>query len=390
MTNKIWNRLKQGLLLTGVLLGCSVLNTPRSLAADVITVRYGLFTQSVPIADLHQYAETGKASIALQDFLRYLSRADQIALRSALQAQIPVDLIALDRVLHGAIGQQFLTQLAQADDRQDTAGVQALRAALVLGIKSGELNILSVLEAYPNSRLTINLPKALQVLAESLPRPPQDQLPKILAWQTLVEYQATLSRERQYQGCLFGDSISSGLGNSLGTNRFNFAIGGMSTVSLVEQLQTLVSQQVQCQTVIIAIGTNDAWYHINDEQFKQNMLQIVALVRSLSAKRIYVLPAFYSTVAASQNPELAGSIRRVDEINTLLRDVAAQQQLAVEETALEPLFEQKALKESLTIDGVHLNEAGKAIYRAILLKLLVNSAHGNLNELSRAAAELKG
>ena len=374
MTNRIWNRLKQGLVLTGVLLGCQGLNIPRSLAAEVITVRYGLFTQSVSIADLHQYAETGKASIALQDFLRYLSRADQAALRSALQTEIPVNLVAIDHVLHTAIGQQFLTQLAQADDRQDPAGVQALRAALVLGIKADKLNLLSVLEAYPNSRLTINLPKALQVLAESMPHPPQDQLPKILAWQTLVEYQATLSQGRQYQGCLFGDSISSGLGNSLGTNRFNFAIGGMSTVSLVTQLQTLVSQQVQCQTVIIAIGTNDAWYHMNDEQFKQNVTRIVALVRSLSANHIYILPAFYSIVAASQNPELAGSIRRVDEINTLLRNVAAQQQIAVEETALEPLFEQKALKESLTIDGVHLNEAGKTIYRAILLKLLADPA----------------
>ncbi len=362
----------QGLTLMNLLFGCQILSAPGTLAAEVITVRYGLFTQSVPIADLRQYAETGKASIALQDFLRYVNQADRIALRSALQTSIPVDLIALDRVLNATTGKRFLTQLAEADDRQDTAGVQALRAALILGIKSGEINVLNALEAYPNPRLTINLPKALQVLAQSTPQPPHDRLPMIPAWQTLVEYQAVVSQGRQYQGCLFGDSISSALGNSFGEDRFNFAIGGMSTVSLIEQLQTLVAQQVQCQTVIVAIGTNDAWYQMNDQQFKQNVTRIVTLVRSLSAKHIYVLPAFYSTVAASQNPELAGSIQRVDQINTLLRNVAAQQQILFEGNVLEPLFEQKALKESLTIDGVHLNEAGKTIYRAILLKLLAN------------------
>lgn len=372
MTNEIWNRLKQGLTLMGILLGCQLLKAPCSLAAEVITVRYGLFDQSVSIADLRHYAKTGNASISLQDFLRYIKREDQIALRDALQTSIPVNLIALDRVLNATTGKRFLTQLAQADDRQDAAGVQALRAALILGIKSDEINVLDALEAYPNPRLTINLPKALQVLADSVPYPPYDRLPTTPAWQTLVEYQAIVSQGQHYQGCLFGDSISSGLGNSLGESRFNFAIGGMSSVSLVEQLQTLVTQRVQCQTVVVAIGTNDAWYQINDEQFKQNMTQIVALVRSLSAKHIVVLPAFYSTVAASQNSKLAGSIARVNEINTLLRDVVIQQQIPLKGTVLEPLFEQKALKSSLTTDGVHLNEAGKTIYRSILLKLLAD------------------
>jgi len=371
MAKNFWNRLQQRVTLTGVLLVCQVLTARPSSAAEAIMVRYGLFTQSVSIADLHQYAETGTASIALQNFLRYLKREEQTALRSALQTEIPVKLVALDRVLNAPTGQQFLAQIARADDRQDQAGVQALRAALILGTKRGErLSILSALEAYPNPRLTINLPKALQVLAASMPHPPDDQLSKIPAWQTLVEYQEIVSQGQQYQGCLFGDSISSGLGNSLGEHRFNFAIGGMSSVSLVEQLQRLVARQVRCQTVVLAIGTNDAWYHIDKEPFKQNMTQIVTLVRSLSAKHVYVLPAFYSTVAASQKPELAGSLQRVEEINTWLRDVADEQHVPLEVTALKPLFEQKVLKESFTTDGVHLNATGREIYRNVLLQLL--------------------
>ena len=365
-----WNRLTQFFMLAGAIVGCQVITAPPSLAAQEITVRYGLFTQSVAIGDLRHYAETGKVSIALQNFLRYLKRDEQTALQSALKTQIPVNLVALDRVLNATTGKRFLAQVAQADDRRDLAGVQALRAALILGIKSGEITILDALEAYPNPRLTINLPHALQVLSESMPQPPHDRLPMIPAWQTLVAYQAIVSEGQHYQGCLFGDSISSALGNSIGERRFNFAIGGMSSVSLIEQLQTLVTQKVRCQTVIVAIGTNDAWYQIDDEPFKQNMTQILTLVRSLSAEQIYVLPAFYSTVAASHNPELAGSIQRVDEINKLLKDVTIAQHVPIESTILDSLFEKKALKESLTIDGVHLNATGQAIYRKVLLQLL--------------------
>ncbi len=365
-----WNHLKQVFALAGVLLSCQVLRAAPSLAAEEVAVRFGLFTQAVSISDLQQYAETGRATIALRDFLRYLKRSDQTALRQALQTQIPVSLVALDRVLNAPVGERFLTQLAQSDDRQDAAGVQALRAALILGIKSNKISLLSVLAAYPNHRVTINISEALRVLAESTPHPPQDQLPKIPAWQTLVAYQSTVSQEQQYQGCLFGDSISSELGNSFGERRFNFAIGGMSTVSLIDQLQTLIDRRVRCQTVVIAIGTNDAWYQISDQQFKQNMTQVIALARSLSAQRIYVLPAFYSTIAASQNPELAGSIERINQINTVLKAVTAEQQVPLEATVLSPLFEQQALKESLTTDGVHLNAAGQALYQTILSRFL--------------------
>ena len=97
--------------------------------------------------------------------------------------------------------------------------------------------------------------------------------------------QVNSTQNKNYDACLFGDSISSGLGNGFGERRFNFAIGGMSSVSLIEQLQTLVAHQVRCQTVIVAIGTNDAWYQISDRQFQQNMTRILALARSLSHSR---------------------------------------------------------------------------------------------------------
>jgi len=197
-----------------------------------------------------------------------------------------------------------------------------------------------------------------------------DTLQTNLHWQQSVAAQVTASQNHQYQGCLFGDSISSMLSNSLGEQTFNFAVSQMSSVSLVAQLRQLTDRekgQLQCQTIVIAIGTNDAWYTISDDRFTQNLREAIGLARSLQPVQIILLPAFYSTVAVSHQPQLAGSIARVDAINHLIQQVAEQENIPV--GGIQALFAGKALQENLTIDGIHLNEAGLEIYRQALVEL---------------------
>ena len=170
--------------------------------------------------------------------------------------------------------------------------------------------------------------------------------------------------------CLFGDSISSGLAGSLGAGVSNYAVGGLHTASLIRQLQGLAARPVRCPTAIIAIGTNDAMLPISDQQFQANLSRILALVRGLGAERIHLLPAFYSTVAASQRPTMAGPIWRVEQINGLIAAVGGQEKVPVQAAVIQPLFEGAALRLSYTQDGVHLNQAGKAVYRSGLLGLL--------------------
>lgn len=203
--------------------------------------------------------------------------------------------------------------------------------------------------------------------------PKVDKLPSVDWWRSKVRSQITASVGKQYGGCVFGDSISSTLGNTLGQANYNFAMGGMSTVSLLEQLKQLKASNIQCRKAVIAIGTNDAMYSISDRDFKNNLRQIVTLTRGLGASEITLLPAFYSTVEASQNPNVAGTIERVDEISDLIRQVAADQDVKIRGDEIQALFRDRSLREDLTIDGVHLNDSGKTIYRRVLLGIF-NSA----------------
>lgn len=201
-----------------------------------------------------------------------------------------------------------------------------------------------------------------------------DKLGDLAWWRSKVKDQAQSSQRKQYKGCLFGDSISSGLGNTLGKDAANFAMGGLSTVSLLEQLKTLKAANVQCQNVMIAIGTNDAWYAIRNDEFVSNLEQIILLTRSMGASQVTLTPAFYSTLEASRNPNVAGTIERVEEINALIRQVADVEGVAIVDQGLEPLFDDRSLKAGLTSDGVHLNEDGKKIYKKVVVKVLdINS-----------------
>lgn len=214
------------------------------------------------------------------------------------------------------------------------------------------------------------LGKLSLVLAAHPIKVSKDSLASKAWWKDEVKYQTILSQDKKYAACLFGDSISSQLGNTLGNDTFNFAMPGLSTISLVEQLKFLKSAHVKCDQAIIAIGTNDANYGISNQEFTNNLKKIIFSVQEMNSLRVILIPAFYSTIAASREPSMAGPIKRVDEINSLIRRVAESESILISGEGIQPLFSGKALKEKLTNDGVHLNAEGRKIYRQALLKII--------------------
>jgi lysophospholipase L1-like esterase len=207
-------------------------------------------------------------------------------------------------------------------------------------------------------------------LTVALQAPRPDNLSTLPWWTAQITLQAQQNKGQRYAACLFGDSISSGLGQTLGANIVNFGTGGLSTVSLTTQLEILKKADVRCDRAVIAIGTNDAMYIISDTQFVINLRKALDSVRSMGAQEIILVPAFYSTLAASENPMAAGPLSRVDEINRLIDQVGDEQGIPVISDGLNALYEGNELREDLTFDGVHLNENGKTIYRDFLKRIL--------------------
>lgn len=348
-----------------------------SLAAEKVTVRYGLFEQSIPVADIRNYDETQKVSADLQSFLDYLSVKEKQKFQEALQVKMSLDIVALDKLVNTGMGKQILSFASVAIARRDQASIQALRSALIIGAKSPEgLGITSFLEAYPSNQLVIDASKIKKLVgmanssASSADAPPKDDVSSSPLGKVALQYQTLAAQDKQFSGCLFGDSISAGLGNTLGSGTFNFGLNGLSTISLLEQLKSLIPTKVKCEKAIIAIGGNDALYKISDELFSKNLQEAIALLRTMATKEIFLIPAFYSTVAASSDPKVAAPRSRVEQINVLINQVAETEKVPVAAAGLAPLYENNVLKENLTSDGDHLNAEGLKIYRQALLQIL--------------------
>jgi lysophospholipase L1-like esterase len=200
-----------------------------------------------------------------------------------------------------------------------------------------------------------------------------DNLTLSWLWRPTLQQQIQLSQGHTARGSLFGDSISQGI--QFGEGTFNFALGGLSSISLVEQLKIFQSANPQCSYAIIAIGTNDAMYGTSDQAFVQNLEKAIALVRAMGAVRITLIAAFYATLSASQNSWLAGPNERIKEINHLIQQVAYSEQVEFVIDELQPLFDEDTLHLNVTHDGVHLNHHGQAILQQVIMDLLQTAPH---------------
>ncbi len=356
-------------------LGFFLLSSSPSLAAKLIVARYGFFERTLNVSDIRHFAETKETSNDLEFFLSYLEPKQRQQFQDMLQIKMSLDIAALDKLVDTEAGQKLLRWFSQITVRNDQAGITALQAAGILGASSKEgLGIITFLEAYPSERIVFDLSKSSQLIDDltnlSNSNPPQDNLISSPVWDGQIQYQILATQNKQYSGCLFGDSVSAELGNTLGKGNYNFGLGGVSTISLVDQIQRLIPHQVKCQKAIIAIGGNDAWYNLSDELFTQKLQQAIALVRNMGTQKIYLIPAFYSTLAASLDPTVSAPLPKVEHINALINQIAAKEQIPVEENGIASLYENHVLKSNLTSDGDHLNEAGITIYRAALLEIL--------------------
>ncbi|BAY73694.1 hypothetical protein NIES25_01020 [Nostoc linckia NIES-25] len=158
-----WDLKKLGSFLCAIALTQFSTNTCAK-AADTVVVRFGLFTESITLGELQKAAKTGELPRSLQPYTKRLSQEQREFFLGALNTNLPLNVVTINRLLNTQIGTSILNDLATALAREDKAGVQALRAGLVLGSNApGGLSILSFIAAYPSKRLEINVPQAFKV-----------------------------------------------------------------------------------------------------------------------------------------------------------------------------------------------------------------------------------
>jgi predicted dienelactone hydrolase len=150
----------------GVMLG---VRPPPTLAAERLTISYGLLERSVSLESLANYASAGSLDDDLYVYTRYVKPEQRELLRRSLSLKSDLSPVAVSQFLYSPQGRILLERLGQViqPESRDN-GLYAIRAALILAASDPVqgLTPLNVLRHFPTRGIRIDLQKSLTITAE--------------------------------------------------------------------------------------------------------------------------------------------------------------------------------------------------------------------------------
>lgn len=134
----------------------TVLYSTASLAAEKVVLKYGIFQESISVAELSSFAETGDPSPTLAAYMKLANKKPE-EIRDALTKQVKVSPVVLDRALNNFVGERLLDEVGRTvHTSTDTANRQALRSALVLSASDdSKISLIEAIQKYPTQEVEV-------------------------------------------------------------------------------------------------------------------------------------------------------------------------------------------------------------------------------------------
>lgn len=145
-----------------IALGCGVA-TP-GFAAERLTLRLGPIEQSVAIADLEHFAETGEIRPGLKLYSPALTPSVRKALSDRLELDPKRGEEIVDELLSSPAGKKMLETLKVA---VPNSSVEQLQAAVILAAEQANgLSVIDILKAFPAQTITIDVTAAATIASQ--------------------------------------------------------------------------------------------------------------------------------------------------------------------------------------------------------------------------------
>ena len=137
-------------------------NVSKAKAAEEIKIVYSLFSRTIKVNSLKQFAEEGDSTRKLKRILKATGSTDK-EIRSILNKDFEIPITIASKLVYSEVGNVFLTRLSsiihpsKADDER--TGVLALRASVIQGIKlgNGKINLIRFFEGYPTKTVILDV-----------------------------------------------------------------------------------------------------------------------------------------------------------------------------------------------------------------------------------------
>lgn len=172
---------------------CTSLGIPSAEAAQTITIRFGPYEQSIKIADLEEFANTGKLPLSLQALSPVLPKET----RNILQKRLEIDPQAADNftdeLQKTSFGKQFITSLRTA---LPGSSIESIQGAISLALRQvNGLSVVGFLQAYPQENVTIDATQAISLAVRFNPNRLQSKaFGSLLARELYVKNDSSIDR----------------------------------------------------------------------------------------------------------------------------------------------------------------------------------------------------
>ncbi len=139
-----------------------IFNVSKANSAEEIKIIYSIFSRTIEVNSLKEYANNVNSSKKLKRILKATGSPDK-EIRSVLNKNFEIPITIASKILYSEIGNVVLTRLSsiihppKANDAK--TGTLALRASVIQGIKrgNGKINLINFFEGYPTETVILDV-----------------------------------------------------------------------------------------------------------------------------------------------------------------------------------------------------------------------------------------
>jgi len=137
-------------------------NIPKIKSAEQIKIIYALFSRTVTVDSLKNFAENGNSSKSLRQILDATGSSDD-EIQSVLNNNFEIPVTVASKIVYSEVGDVFLKRLSSIihtpNTNDERTGMLALRSSVIKGLYTGngKINLVSFFESYPTNTVILNV-----------------------------------------------------------------------------------------------------------------------------------------------------------------------------------------------------------------------------------------
>ena len=148
-----------------------ILGISKANAAEEIKIIYSIFSRTIKVNSLKNFAEEGDATKKLKKILKATGSPDK-EIRAVLNKEFEIPITIASKLVYSEIGNVFLTRLSsiihppKANDER--TGKLALRASVIQGLNigNGKINLIKFFEGYPTKTVILDVNALSKVMSK--------------------------------------------------------------------------------------------------------------------------------------------------------------------------------------------------------------------------------